>query len=577
MISTNFVHYKNKATRKTSEIALSKTSGGANHKMDGTTEDKLGSFLDALRAIPNDEKAAYLTALDRCPHIMQSESCIPRFLRYANGNDVAAAAAAARLFVDYWEKRKHVFGCPRAFQPMTLCHGALSESCREIISVGWIAPLPQDTKGKRVCFLDLTAHAICHLESSDDRKCCLFYALQVISEDVSAQTEGITLVILYDDCSPSPEKDIEGFEDILRVMPVQVTELHIIPSGRRQKQSCFFKEFVPRALKTLLSTTETDHATVLDTRQHIYLNNSPQQVLAEMIECGMRRENLPAKIGGGWTFEHHKVWMKIRLAEEDAMIKNARCSLEKIVFPDSSKTTGVTLTSGHRKKRREAKHSRQKRDRKRCRVKTLNLHIDHLQTSRKNAYETTKKLEKLLAQATKMARELGESPTLASPLSHPLSPQENANMQFQTPIYVRKVPPFLYPTLSSPSQAPLPPPSVALSTSGPISVVVVPAPDVPLQASGFVSLGSLAPALANPATISLYPSQVGWSPSPSLSAASVYRNLAIDRLLRTGDLPSQNLRSPGMGGTIPLSTQLALQNLPFSNLGHPSLFYPGPK
>lgn len=551
-------------------------------KADSVTEDKLELFLNALRAIPNDEKGAYLTALDRCPRILHGESCVSRFLSHARGNDIPNSAA--RLFVDYWEKRKAIFGCSRAFLPMTLCNGALSESCKALINAGWVAPLPKDANGKRVCFLDMTVEATRYQHSHEDRTCCLFYALQVVSEDISAQTQGVTFIILYDDTCYAPKNAIEGFEEILRVMPVKVSELHIIPSGKMKEQGEFFEEFVPRALKTLLSVNEADHGVILDTRQHIHVNSTPQQVLTKLIQCGLRLENLPVKIGGGWTCEHHNAWLKIRLATEEQMIKNSSHSLEQIFFPGSTQTTGESLSSSVRKKRREAKHSRQKRDRKRCRVKSLNLHIKHLQDTHERARATEKNLESALAKASKLANELEANPQLKKTLSfatQQLSPGTmSAAHSLAANLDLRRVSGISYPNLPPlgghlPSPLPPPPaPSVSVSANGPVSVVVVPAPEH--QLPGGLNLpmghGHLSNALGHPALSSLQASQLAAWAHPAPNAASLYQNLALARL---NGLPRQSFLS--QTAAAPFATQMSQSGLPFSSLNHPSLFYPGPK
>lgn len=549
---------------------------------DSAREEKLELFLNALREIPNDEKGAYLTALDRCPRILHRESCVSRFLSHARGSDIPNTAA--RLFVDYWEKRKTIFGCSRAFLPMTLSNGALSESCKALISAGWVAPLPQDANGKRVCFLDMTVEATRYQHSHEDRTCCLFYALQVISEGISAQTQGVTFIILYDDSCYAPKNAIEGFEEILRVMPVKVSELHIIPSGKMKEQSEFFKEFVPRALKTLLSANEADHSVILDTRQHIHVNSTPNQVLTKLIQRGLRLENLPVKIGGGWTGEHHNAWLKIRLTTEEQMIKNSSHSLEQIFFPGSTETTGKSLSSSVRKKRREAKHSRQKRDRKRCRVKSLNLHIKHLQDTQERARAVEKNLESALVKATKLANELEATPQLKK--TFPLATQQlspgtmSAAHSLATSLNMRRVPVISHPNLPSVGHlsSPLPPPlapSVAVSANGPVSVVVVAAPEqqVPSGLNLPMGYGYLSTALGHPALSSLQGSQLAWA-HPAPNPASFYQNLAIARL---GGLPRQSLLS--QPAVAHFATQQTSQSgLPFSSsLNHPSLFYPESK
>ena len=409
-------------------------------------------FLRALQAIPNDEKTAYLTALDRCPKLLQLESCPSWFLQH----DRDDAPKAARRFVDYWEKRKTVFGHHKAFLPMTLLNGALSESCNSLIHDGWIASLPPDESKKRVCFLDMSVEAIRYQHSLEDRLCCLFYALQVISQEITAQVQGFVLIILYDDFCHSPKGAIESFEEILRAMPVNVAEVHLIATSKMRESTDFFEEFIPRALKCLLCSTETDQTTILNTRQHIYLTESQEAILTILGRKGLRQQSLPYKIGGGWSSDHHWAWMKIRLSKEAETYTGLSLKESQATFPDFESTTGRSLVSAERRRRREAKHSRQKRDRKRCREKALMIHIRYLEQKRRTATLMNKNLTKGLKEAKKLVKQIGNS-------------DKHSNVYtISAPSSFLGVPSGLTHQPQVISKA------MAVSASGPVSVVVIP-------------------------------------------------------------------------------------------------------
>lgn len=301
-----------------------------NGNLDPCSDEARASFMDALKSIPNDEKGAYLAALSRGgSQLLDDESCISRFLRFERG-DVNAAAGR---YVSYWTKRRDVFGRDRAYLPMKLTKGSLSESCIALLRAGWIIPLPRDANGNCVCFLDMTIEETRYQHSHEDRLCCFFYVLQVISEEMSAQTKGFALIVLHDDFSYAPKSAIEGFEEILRFMPIRVSRLHLLLTRKMKENNDFFEEFVPRLLKTLLPTNETNHDSVLEDRQHIYIDESPLQVLRKLEQFGLIRQNLPSKIGGGWTPEHQGAWMKLRLTKEEEPEKAKLKILTKQCFP----------------------------------------------------------------------------------------------------------------------------------------------------------------------------------------------------------------------------------------------------
>lgn len=550
-------------------------------KLDPASDESLASFLDALREIPNDEKGAYLTALARCPRLVQTESSVSSFLRH----DRCDVQNAARRFVDYWEKRKTVFGHHRAFLPMSLTKGALSESCTALIRAGWVAPLPPDESGKRVCFLDMTIEETRYQHSHEDRLCCLFYALSLLAEDVSTQTHGFTLIVLYGELCYAPKSAIEGFEEILRVVPVQVTDLHLIPSAKMKPNGDFFEEFVPHALKTLLSSNESDHDSILDTRQHIYADEATQgSVLNKLQECGLRQENLPVVIGGLWTSEQHNAWMRLRLLKEDERSR-VSAGLQEVFFPDSAGTTGVSLTSAVRRRRREAKHSRQKRDRKRCRVKALLLHIRHLEQEKRKARLVTEKLEQGLAEIQNLVKHVqpecsggapssSSRPSLANSALAQLQSSAQANAPMTADVQLRALgilrehqaklqaaqslqcATSLLP--SATARQGLSHQTVAVSANGPVSVVVV-----PRELAHHVN-----PTLTLPPLPS---SSINNSNQDLWRSSSLLNNLAVERLLQDAQA-QQLLRAQQQGD---LYAQLAAtRNLPSAQslFGAGSLF-----
>jgi hypothetical protein len=450
--------------------------------------DEMEAFLTELKAIPNDEKSAYFAVLSQNPILLEAESCIERFLRFEEWN----AKTAARRFIGYWEKRKSIFHAEKAYLPMTLSPGgALTESCIDFLRDGWIAPLPAEQSGRRVCFLNLMTEKLRYQQPRDDRTSCLFYVLQVISEGSSAQTEGITLVILYDDQCNSPEAVIDAFENILRIMPLRVASLHVIPSSKKSAQGKFFEDFVPKSLKTLLSMGESDHETVLENHQQVYTDKTFSQVLTSLEASGMPRTNLPTVLGGRWSMAHHATWLKLRMEEEHTRFSTLKDTAITTDFPDEKATTGVSLTSLDKNRRREARHSRQKRDRKRCRVKGLKLHIEHLEDNKYKVRFSNRVLEEKLKQATEIAKQVeavvGSHPSLAGLWRPPVgpSPAELAFLQRPASMFGFSAPPlpavqagFPY-AIRQPSMDPSLLNGMAVAANAPVALLILPGQTLP--------------------------------------------------------------------------------------------------
>ena len=101
----------------------------------------------AIELIPEVEKAAYLEALQRAPHLVETESDPLCFLQYDKYN----CWDAANRIVAYWEERLKLFGRERAFLPLTLVgESALSQKAIECCRSDAVLLLPNDSSGRSV-------------------------------------------------------------------------------------------------------------------------------------------------------------------------------------------------------------------------------------------------------------------------------------------------------------------------------------------------------------------------------------------------------------------------------------------
>jgi hypothetical protein len=141
---------------------------------------------EALEAIPQEEKLAYLEALEHVPQLVERESKPIIFLRVEKYD----AWAAARRLVAYWDLRKKCFGPDRAFLPMTQS-AAMAEDM-EVLRKGIVSISPDDKHGRPVFYWDRIRATGPH---RDAVRRCLFYVLQVLMEQENAQKRGCVYVI----------------------------------------------------------------------------------------------------------------------------------------------------------------------------------------------------------------------------------------------------------------------------------------------------------------------------------------------------------------------------------------------
>jgi phosphoribosylaminoimidazole carboxylase (NCAIR synthetase) len=147
-------------------------------------------MAQALQAIPDTDKLAYLEALERAPELVQRESDPAAFLRCEKYD----YWAAAHRLVKYWNVRKMVFGSERAFLPMTQTGAMLEDMV--YLQKGLSLVLADDKFGRSVVYWDrIRSTSIVIPRDSLSR--CYFYLLQAISERASTQKKGFIMIINF--------------------------------------------------------------------------------------------------------------------------------------------------------------------------------------------------------------------------------------------------------------------------------------------------------------------------------------------------------------------------------------------
>jgi hypothetical protein len=153
-------------------------------------QDGTRMLREALLAIPDEEKVAYLEALVIAPLLVERESDPVAFLRCEKYD---AVSAAHRLVV-YWVIRKKHFGAERAFLPMTQS-GAMAADM-EYLEKALIVMLPDDEHERAVYHWD-RIRCIRAVAPRDSVVRCFFYMTQVLCERPNAQRRGYVQTINF--------------------------------------------------------------------------------------------------------------------------------------------------------------------------------------------------------------------------------------------------------------------------------------------------------------------------------------------------------------------------------------------
>jgi hypothetical protein len=109
-----------------------------------TSQSLFHEALESMRHHPDYHD--YERALRQCPHLVESESPAPLFLRLAQFD--AWAAACHRIH--YWKWRVKLFGAERAYLPLTCLtgQGVLTRDEVHILRQGGVMLLPPDATGR---------------------------------------------------------------------------------------------------------------------------------------------------------------------------------------------------------------------------------------------------------------------------------------------------------------------------------------------------------------------------------------------------------------------------------------------
>jgi hypothetical protein len=253
----------------------------------------------AIKLIPDDYKAAYTEAMQRVPHLVDSESDPTRFLRFEQYNSFAAA----RRLVTYWKTRKAIFGV-RAFLPLDLSEGgALTPEDVALLNSGLHALLPNDDNNRSVWCLDRSKFD----EKERGRTASvIFFLLSVVAENEVSQKDGFLVVVMLS--NPMGATFRRSFADefavlIRKAFPLRLKQVHLVCCHPELGSTRFTETFVPMALQNL--------GAFFSSKVIVHIAQTDEAMLEKLLPYGIRRENFNVStMVSPWGLDRFARWQR---------------------------------------------------------------------------------------------------------------------------------------------------------------------------------------------------------------------------------------------------------------------------
>lgn len=344
---------------------------------------------EAIQLLPQNEKEAYLEALNQAPYLIQKESNPLKFLRHENFN----LWATSQRLVSYWKMRKEIFG-PEAFlKPMHQTgSGALSAIDIEILDTGYIRLLPKSAfMGQCVVWWDREILTPDQLQHRTARLRVFFYIMQLVIEDCGNSDENEEVSTLSDS---NKKEDNEcrsgltivanlsatlainsdyGFSSIVTGMmqeafPLHIDSIHLVTIPGNLASTI---------LTTLIGVVLRMVGAYFSRVTYVHVGSNIRELQQKLRTAGFDKKFLPQKIGGLWKDEKLE------------QFKRRRCKIEAEMFLSEDEKLDM-------KRKVNMIHSRQKRERRKIELEVIQEQAQTLKDQNDDLRADNERLEKLI-------------------------------------------------------------------------------------------------------------------------------------------------------------------------------------
>ena len=370
-------------------------------------DDAREQMEEALRKLPDEEKIAYSEALQSAPQEVWKECSFELFIR----TEYIHPRAAAKRLARYWTLRFRTLGPKRYDLLSQTGEASLRRPELALLGTGFVTILPNDEHGCPVIWIDGARLPANRSRESRDR--CLFYMFSLLTENPMAQEAGA--VLLYKMDSP-PFDTIDGtyLKDIARSLPLRFKAVHVVSQDFMQ----------------------IDSSSPINFGRQLYVHVSPSMdaLRAKLLPFGMKDENLPGTLKGGFTFAKFVQWQEFRTRMEWRIPIGLQGkdkqgdgdSLDPFSLP-TIKPYSLLPSSlqVERRRRLTVIHSRRKRDRQLVEADTMKEQCSELREEHCRLRAESEKLESLVEAAKAVVRTLLVGSTDAPHCDHRQSGEDD--------------------------------------------------------------------------------------------------------------------------------------------------------